>query len=81
MLVMKCSIFFMLFFKGTYDQKRNNYSCVDPERGGHGPTPLLKNHKHIRFLSNTDPDPLVNHKATKPAFNVGPYFARQLDDR
>ena len=25
----------------------------------------------------TDPDPLKNHKATKPAFNVGPSSARQ----
>ena len=24
---------------------------------------------HIRFLSNTGPDTLKNHKATKPAFN------------
>ena len=26
----------------------------------------------IGFLSNTGPDPLKNHKATKPAFKVGP---------
>ena len=26
----------------------------------------LKNHKNIGFLSNTGPDPLKNHKATKP---------------
>ena len=35
----------------------------------------LKNHKIIAFLCNTvntGPDPLKNHKATKPAFNVGP---------
>ena len=31
----------------------------------------------IGFLSNTGPDPLVNHKATKPAFNAGPLSARQ----
>ena len=38
------------------------------------PTPPLKNHKNIGFLSNTGPDPLKNHKAacTKPVFNVGP---------
>ena len=34
--------------------------------------PPLKNHKAIRFLSNTGPDPLKNYKDTKPAFNVGP---------
>ena len=28
-------------------------------------------------LSNTGPDTLENHKATKPAFNVGPSLARQ----
>ena len=35
-------------------------SCVDPEKGGGagGPGPSLKNHKHIRFLCNTDPVPL-----------------------
>ena len=29
------------------------------------------------FLSNTAPDPLKNHKATKPAFNIGPSSARK----
>ena len=33
--------------------------------------------KHRGFLSNTGPDPLKNHKATKPAFSVGPSMARQ----
>ena len=32
----------------------------------------MKNHKNIGVLSNTDPDPLKNHKATKPEFNAGP---------
>ena len=27
--------------------------------------PDLENHKNIGFLSNTGPDPLKNHKATK----------------
>ena len=45
----------------------------DPEGGrGSGPTSLLKNHKHIGFLSNTGPDSLKNQKVTKPTFNVGP---------
>ena len=39
-----------------------------------GAPPSLKNHKNI---DNTGPDPLKNHIATKPAFNVGPSFARQ----
>ena len=42
-----------------------------------GPTSTLKNHENIGFLSNTGPDPLKNHKATKPAFNVGLSSARQ----
>ena len=35
-------------------------SCADPEGGdkGSGPSPPLKNHKNIGFLSNTGPDPL-----------------------
>ena len=48
------------------------------QRGTGGPDPPpLKNHKKIGFLSNTGPDLLKNHKATKPAFNVGPLSARQ----
>ena len=43
---------------------------------GRSPHPL-NNHKNIGFLSDTDPDPLKNHKATKPAFNVWPSSARQ----
>ena len=50
-------------------------SCADPE-GVKGVGTPLKNHKNIGFLSNTGPDPL-NHKATKPAFNVGPLAVRQ----
>ena len=46
-------------------------------RGGTGgPDPPEKSQK-IGFLSNTGPDLLKNHKATKPAFNVGPLSARQ----
>ena len=41
--------------------------------------PHLKNRKNIRFLSFTSPDPLNNHKVTKPASNVGPSLARQRD--
>ena len=31
--------------------------------------PPLKSHKAKGFLSNTGPDPLQNHKVTKPAFS------------
>ena len=41
------------------------------------PPPSLKNHKNIGFLSKTDSDLLKNHKAAKPAFNVGPSSVRQ----
>ena len=51
-------------------------SCADPE-GGQGVQIPLKNNKNIGFLSNTGPDPLKNHKATKAAFNVGPSSTRQ----
>ena len=55
------------------------YKCADPEGGGgqEVQTPALKIHNDIGFLSNAGPDPLKNHKATKPAFNVGPSSARQ----
>ena len=42
-----------------------------------GSRPTLKNHKNIGFLSNTGPDPLKNHKATKPALNVRPSLVHQ----
>ena len=51
-------------------------TLADPEGGGHMFWTPWKNTK-IGFLSNTGPDPLKNHKATKPAFNVGPSMARQ----
>ena len=39
-------------------------------RGGIGGRDPPENLKNTFFLSNTGPDPLKNHKATKPAFNV-----------
>ena len=59
-------------------------TCADREEGrGQGiwtpPPPPLKNHKNIGFFSKTGSDPLKNHKATKPAFNVGPSLARHLN--
>ena len=46
-------------------------ACANPEGGTGGPSSPLENHKNIGCLSNTGPDPLKNHKSTKPAFNVG----------
>ena len=37
----------------------------------------LNNHESIGFLSNTCPDLLKSHKATKPTFNVGSSSAHQ----
>ena len=41
--------------------------------GGQGVQTPPENHKNIGLLSRTGPDPLKNHKAIKPAFNVGPW--------
>ena len=44
--------------------------------GGRWTGPPMKNHRNIGFHSNSGPDPLKKHKATKPALNVGPLAAR-----
>ena len=54
----------------------NGPTCPD-QRGGQGVRTPLKNFKNIWFQSKAGPDPLKNHKATKPAFNVGPSSACQ----
>ena len=41
--------------------------------GGAGCSDLLRNHKNKGSLSNTGPDPLKNHKNTKPASDLGHY--------
>ena len=76
------------FVKYIEDKKKRK-RCQDPmtglsgsifvriQRGDRGPDPPLKNHKNIRFLSNTGLDTLKNHKAAKPEFNNGPSLARQ----
>ena len=51
-------------------------ACADPE-GDRGSGSPLKNHKNIGFLSNTGPDPLEYHKATKSSFNDGPPSTHQ----
>ena len=50
------------------------------QRGGGGtggPDPAEKPPKNLGFLSNTGSDPLKNHKATKPVFNIGSTSARK----
>ena len=54
-----------------------NNTCADPEGGGAGGPDPPEISKNIGFLRNTGPNSLQNHKATKPAFNVGPSSARQ----
>ena len=51
-------------------------ACMGGSRGGTLGSPPEKS-QNIGFLCNTGPDPLKIHKATKPAFNVGPSSARQ----
>ena len=51
-------------------------------RGGTvGRDPPRKITKNIGFHCNTGPDPLKYHKATKPAFNVGPSSAHPAKHR
>ena len=45
--------------------------------GGTGVPDPPENAQNIGFLSNTGPNPLNNHKATKLAFNVGPSLTHQ----
>ena len=45
---------------------------ADPEGDGRGSGPTLNNYKNIGFHSNTGPDPLKKHKATRPGFKNGP---------
>ena len=49
---------------------------ADPEGGTGGPDPPEKS-QNVGFPSNIDRDPLLNHKATKPAFNGGPLTRQQ----
>ena len=58
---------------------RTTYGRIGGSRGGgdRGSGPPLKNRKNIGFICNAGPDPLKNHKASEPAFNVVPSSARQ----
>ena len=44
---------------------------------GSGPPPPLKNHKHLRFLNNSGPDPLKKYEATEASIQYGSSSARQ----
>ena len=78
----KTHVKFLKKFRGTEVWKNNggmkNHAWIQRGLGqGVRTPPPPENHKNEGFLSNTGPDPLANHKATKPAFNVGPSSARQ----
>ena len=67
--------FQMNFFLGALRVKSPS---IHGSRGRHGfRTPPLKNHKVIGVLCNTGPDPLKNHKATKPTSDIGLSWTRQ----
>ena len=63
----------MMGARSNQGMGNNMVTCADPEGG----VPPLENYKNIGFLSNTGLDPLKNHKATKPVFNVRPSSTRQ----
>ena len=58
-----------IFIENHWDVGTVAYT--DPEGVGVRIPSLLKNHNATGFLSNTGPEPLKNHKANKPTFNVG----------
>ena len=62
----------------TYERTQILHAQI--QRGDRGSRLPLKNHKNLGFSSNTCPDPLKNHKATKLGFYVGPSSARQLNN-
>ena len=78
--VMPCYTLYKHCTRLTYEPPHHKASGVmGGSRGGQRvrTPPPLKNHKNKGFLSNTGPDRLKHHKATKPALIVGPSSARQ----
>ena len=66
-----------IIFNGFRLQMDGHAEWADPEGGGdRGSGPPGKSQKYS-FFSNTGPDPLENHKATKPAFHDRPSLASQ----
>ena len=47
--------------------------------GGPDPPPPPEKSQNLGLVSNSGPDLLKNHKATEPAFNVGPSSSSQGD--
>ena len=62
----------------TWNTEYRHCKHAQVQRGEEVPDPHpLENTKAIGFLWYTVPEPVGNHKATKPASNVGPSSARQ----
>ena len=59
---------------GTFT-KFTSHERIQRGWGTGGPDPPGKSQKY-RVFSNTGPDPLENHKATRPAFHDGPSSGR-----
>ena len=57
------------------DKENHKHVMFGPRGRGLGVWTRPEKSQSIEFLSNTGADPLKNHKATKPAFNVGPSSA------
>ena len=62
---------------GFRKYERSLHVRIQREGGQEVRTPPPGKLQNIGLFSNTGPDLLKNHKATKPAFNVGPSSARQ----
>ena len=73
-----CNMAFKVHKQLSEQMPQNTQLHERIQRGGQGVRTPLKNHKNKGFLSNTGPDHLKNHIATKPAFNVGSSSASQL---
>ena len=66
----------LVFLRKSISSKHQPHTRV--QRGSPDPPPPT-DQKVIGFLSNIGTDPLVNHKATKPAYNVGSSLTRQYN--
>ena len=69
----------ILIIRNMLHSSRYSLMCGSIGWTGGPPTPSLENYKNIGFLSNTGWGPLNNHKATKPAFHVGPSLVRHTE--
>ena len=76
----------LIFFRAYFTCSGMHGSKGGGGGGGQGapdppPPPPMENHKNIVFFCSTGLDPLNNHKATKPVFNVGPSLKKDNQAR